>query len=432
MALAQGKLKRPPEAEDPLLELLWARGLAHEKAYVTWLASQGLSIADLSAIDSLNDQDALVAATTAAMRDGADVIVQGGLRDGRWFGKPDILRRVNTAGELGAWSYEIYDTKLSRTPKAGAVLQLGIYSDLVGRVQGTVPERFFLVTPRMAHGKPAPKEASHDQLCPETMTVLAFRVSDYAAYIRLVREQVNETTGLDPVAFAQENYPDPVVHCQICRWAATCDAKRHADDHISLVAGITRTQRRELEAQGITTVAQCAVTWPLPAKPSRGSLETYESAHLQAQLQAESARQGKLLYELRPVVSAKPVVGEDPATKDEGLCRLPAPSPGDVFLDLEGDPYAVDGGREYLFGLVTVEDGKPRFQAFWGLSAEDERASFERVMDLIAERRARHPGMHVYHYAPYEPTAFKKLRLRYETRADALDAMLRAGTFVDL
>jgi predicted RecB family nuclease len=432
MAVATEQRARPPESEDPLLQLLWDRGMAHEKAYVTWLASQGLAVADLSAIDSLNEQDTLVAATVAAMRDGADVIVQGGLRDGRWFGKPDILRRVNTASELGAWSYEVYDTKLSRTPKAGAVLQLGLYSDLVAAVQGTVPERFFLVTPRVAQGKVAPKEASRDQDCPETMMVLAFRVNHYAAYIRLVRQQVNETAGRDPVVFAQENYPDPVAHCQICRWAATCDAKRHADDHISLVAGISRTQRRELGAQGITTLAQCAATWPLPLKPSRGSIDTYESAHLQARLQAESARQGKLLYEVRPIVSAKPATKTDPATKDEGLCRLPAPSPGDVFLDLEGDPYAVDGGREYLFGLVTAEGGAPRFEAFWGLTAEEERRSFERVMDLIAERRVRHPGMHVYHYAPYEPTAFKKLRLRYETRADSLDAMLRAGTFVDL
>ena len=40
--------------------------------------------------------------------------------------------------------------------------------------------------------------------------------------------------------------------------------------------------------------------------------------------------------------------------------------------------------------------------------------------------------MHVYHYAPYEPSAFKRLMGRYATRGDALDVMLREGRFVDL
>jgi len=34
------------------------------------------------------------------------------------------------------------------------------------------------------------------------------------------------------------------------------------------------------------------------------------------------------------------------------LARLPAPAAGDIFLDLEGDPLARDGGRDYLFGLA--------------------------------------------------------------------------------
>ena len=40
--------------------------------------------------------------------------------------------------------------------------------------------------------------------------------------------------------------------------------------------------------------------------------------------------------------------------------------------------------------------------------------------------------MHVYHYAPYEQTAFKRLMGRYATRENELDALLRGGRFVDL
>ena len=92
-------------------------------------------------------------------------------------------------------------------------------------------------------------------------------MNDYAAYFRLVRKQMDETAGRDPVVVAEENYPlIPFTRsARICRWSSPCDTKRHADDHISLVAGISRMQRRELESQGITTLAQCAISWPLPS-----------------------------------------------------------------------------------------------------------------------------------------------------------------------
>jgi uncharacterized protein len=110
-------------------------------------------------------------------------------------------------------------------------------------------------------------------------------VNDYTAYFRLIVKQMPETVLRDPLDVAAENYPEPVSHCQICRWSAQCDRKGHADDHISLVAGIGRMQRRELESQGITTLTGCATTWPLRAESARGSLETYENAHKQARLQ---------------------------------------------------------------------------------------------------------------------------------------------------
>ena len=113
--------------------------------------------------------------------------------------------------------------------------------------------------------------------------------------------------------------------------------------------------------------------------------------------------------------------------------RLPRPSRGDLFLDLEGDPFARDGGREYLFGVASMDtDGRPRYWRRWAYADRDEQAAFEAVVDLILESWARHPSMHVYHYAPYEPAAFKRLMGRYSTRESEVDRMLRAELFVDL
>ena len=46
--------------------------------------------------------------------------------------------------------------------------------------------------------------------------------------------------------------------------------------------------------------------------------------------------------------------------------------------------------------------------------------------------RAEFPEMHVYHYAPYEPGALKRLMGRYATRQTELDNLLRSKAMVDL
>jgi len=115
-----------------------------------------------------------------------------------------------------------------------------------------------------------------------------------------------------------------------------------------------------------------------------------------------------------------------------GLARLPEPSAGDVFLDLEGDPFVDPGGLEFLFGYVTFDDGKEQYRHTWSLSRAEERAAFEAFVDFVMARWERHPDLHVYHYAPYEPAALKRLMGRYATREVAIDRLLRGERFVDL
>ena len=72
---------------------------------------------------------------------------------------------------------------------------------------------------------------------------------------------------------------------------------------------------------------------------------------------------------------------------------------------------------------------------FTPLHAHDhatERLAFETFVDLVHERLARDPDLHVYHYAQYEITALRRLMGRYGTREAELDDLLRRGVFVDL
>ncbi len=400
MAEAHGKQQRP-RWNDPLLEILFQRGLEHERAYVESLRAGGRDVVDLA---DVKDLDAAVAQTLDTMRSGAGVIVQAALCDGRWYGRPDVMRRVEKPSGLGAWSYDVADTKLARETRAGTILQLGLYSEMLGAAQGARPEYFHVVTPD-------PEAPVH-----------TFRTDDYAAYFRWIRTQMEGIVVQEDGVVAAAHYPEPVEHCDVCPWSAGCNKKRHDDDHLSIVAGISRLQRPELESRGVSTATALAqLPVPLAFKPKRGAVETYLRVREQARVQFESRGKAQPVHELRPFEEGK------------GLSRLPEPSPGDVFLDLEGDSFAREGGREYLFGVVTIDlSGEPAYQGFWALNDQEERQAFESVMDLIAQAGTAHAGMHVYHYAPYEPSTFKRLMGRYATREEELDKLLRAGRFVDL
>ena len=119
----------------------------------------------------------------------------------------------------------------------------------------------------------------------------------------------------------------------------------------------------------------------------------------------------------------------EPVTKDRGFCVLPKPSEGDLFFDFEGGPHFRDEGLEYLFGWV---DSSGKYSALWALDRAEEKTRFEEFIDLVQARRQEHPDLHIYHYAPYEPSALKRLMGRHGTREAEVDQLLREGIFVDL
>lgn len=421
LSVAHGVRTRP-EWDDPLLEALFALGLEHEREYVQTLEDSAASVVSIADVKTRAEA---VAETEAAMRAGADVIIQAALENGAWYGRPDVmLKTARPAPALGGWSYEIADTKLARETRGGTILQLGLYCTMLGASQGLTPERFYVVTPGdVAAGQPR-------------QVVRTYRVADFAAYVRLLQARLARAVTVEHQALADAHYPDPVEHCDICPWSPICRDRRRRDDHLSLVAGITRLQRRELEPQGVATVeALAAIGDPIPFTPTRGARESYARVRDQARMQVASRRARRLVYELIPPPAPASLldVSEGKGTEPVGLQRLPAPSPGDVFLDLEGDPLAGESGREYLFGLVTAgSDGSPTYQHWWADDPSAERQAFEAVVDLILARLEETPGMHVYHYAPYEPAAFKRLMGRFASREQAIDRLLRGRRFVDL
>jgi uncharacterized protein len=419
-AALAGLVERPIR-DDPELDVIRRRGFQHEARYKEDLELAGRRVVTISTDGYAADRGEVLrraaAETVAAMAAGADVIYQATFFDGTFRGHADFLLRVEApdrASRWGPYHYEVADTKLARHVKASAILQICSYVDQLERLQDVRPEWL------------------HVALGGSARTVEKLRVDDYMAYYRSVRERFLRALGdAAPATYPPErSYPEPVDHCEVCRWAAECAIRRRRDDHLSLVAGISGRQRRALMQRGIPTLEALGdLAMPVDPPLHDVSARALARVHDQARIQLEGRRTGALRYEL---LLPEPGSGIE---VDRGLASLPPPSANDLFFDIEGDPFALDDGLDYLFGLGSV-DGS--FEAIWSRDEADaftldgERRAFERLIDAIVERLDRDPTMHVYHYAPYEPTALKRLMGRYGTREAEVDRLLREGVLVDL
>ncbi len=393
--VAEGRIEAS-KWRDPALQVMAERGLEHERQYLEHLEQQKLELVRLSEDGSESD---LLAQTLQAMRAGPDVIAQATLGRGRWFGRTDVLRKVSRPSSLGSYSYEPYDTKLARETRGSTILQLCLYADLLAGVQGVLPERMHAVPP----GK---------GFVPQT-----FRVHDFLAYYRWVKTRLLSALE-QPFPRLPLPVPEPVEKCDTCGFWKRCDKERHDADHLALVAGITRLQRRELADRNVGTLEGLAnVPLPLPWKPRRGSAEALTHSREQARVQLIGRRESQPYKELLEVEAGR------------GFALLPEPSPGDIFFDIEGDPFVADGGLEYLFGYSS---GKGEYRALWALDRAAEKQMFETFVDTVVDGLARDPNVHVYHYAPYEPSALKRLMGRHATREEEIDRLLRGKVFVDL
>jgi predicted RecB family nuclease len=387
-----------PHARDAHAELLAAKGLEHERASLRRFRDRGLRVVDIGVeIDgppSERKWEEDAARTLAAMAAGADVIYQGVLVEDGWRGIADFLVRIDTPSARWAWSYEAWDTKLARQSKPSFVLQLCFYTAQVERLQGSAPARMHVIL--------------------GTGDVESFLYADFASYYRAVRRRFR--AALDA---GLSTYPYPVAHCGLCEYTKACEARWTADDHLSLVAGITREQVRKLNEAGVDTVAQLAAM-NSEARVGIGGVALDRLRH-QAALQSDHRRTGAHRYELLP------------ADERSGFRLLPERSAGDLFFDMEGDPYFEPAaGLEYLFGVLALEDGAPVFTALQALTREDERIAFEQFIDLVHARLRVWADLHVYHYAAYEITALKRLMSEHATREEELDDLLRREVFVDL
>ncbi|QYH34784.1 bifunctional RecB family nuclease/DEAD/DEAH box helicase [Salinibacterium sp. M195] len=341
------------------------------------------------------------ARTRDALLAGAPVVFQGVFFDetdpeSPFIGYADFLVKQPDGG------YRVVDTKLSRHVRVTALLQLAAYHEQLQKLgvaaDGTV---------ELILGNDESETAEVSDIAP------VFR-RRRARMHAIITEHRAEGT---PVDWHDERYARD-GRCKFCK-----EPSKNADD-LFTVAGLRAGQRTKFMAAGIRTLTELAETSERPEDLAIPKA-SFAKLHLQAKLQHT--------VDPTDAHAVPPVVVVDPLP----IASLPAPNPGDLFFDFEGDPmYSEPGiggvprwGLDYLFGWVDAEG---EFDCLWAHSHAEEKIALRSFLEFVTKRRQQHPGLHIYHYASYEKTHLLSIAARHGEGEDVVDQLLRDGVLVDL
>ena len=386
-----------PKAEEPDEEsddqkLIAQTGDQHEAAVL-----KDFRAAETGLVEVSKDGDA-VQATLRAIESLAPVIYQAALECGRFSGFADFLK-LDAAGR-----YQVWDTKLARSPKPYYAIQLCCYSEMLAATTGgPMPKSFGIIL--------------------GTKDRVEFPVEDFIHYYRRIK--ANFLAMQDGFTGDLADRPEPLPRADHGRWTTHAEEFFTKADHLVQVAGITTGQIKKLKRAGILTVAGLAdAAGKTVAKLSAESLDKLVA---QARLQCSTREERIISPDSPPRYEVLPGTGANGEPK--GLSALPPAHDADVFFDMEGYPL-VAGGLEYLFGACDSDGG--HFVDWWAHDRAEEKLAFEGFVDWTYRQWKENPGMHIYHYAAYEVSAVRRLSTRHDTRQDEVDTLLRNEVFVDL
>ena len=403
-----GRITEPGSAFGSFAQLLAAKGLQHEAACLAEYARQGKSILEIEPQrkDEGEAFSAWVERIGNPLDQGYDVIYQMPFVHDGVRGIADFLIRIDDP-EAGFCAYEPVDAKLARTEaKPGHVLQLCFYADAMHAMTGTSPRNMHLWL-----------GSGHEE---------SLVVDEFRPYWNRLRAQLVKVLGAEPDQI--ETAPLPCDHCQFCEFFDRCTEQWRSEDSLTYVAGIRRPEWTELEHGGVVTLAGLAALETAESTVDGVRPERLARLVDQATLQAVARLRAE---EPPPFRVIEPT--DDPVW-GRGFELLPAPDDGDVFLDFEGHPFwRADIGLFFLFGLILREpDGQWHYRAWWAHDRVEEAAAAAALIDFLAERRARHPAMHVFHYNHTERSSLQRLAADHGVGEVTLSHQVETGLFVDL
>lgn len=364
--------------------------------------------------------------TVEAMQLGAEYIYQAALQNEKGeSGTCDFLKKTtDKPSKFGDYSYEVVDNKLKGHVDTKYVHQLVLYSDILAEMQDAKPDHAYLYLKDR-------QQTSGDFFRVETITL-----NDVEEYSRLLKSQFEAfySTSLEDLEQNKELRPLPCSFCDMCQWNEHCNTKWKSKKSLTQIANVSISQIKKIESSGVKDIPEFVqYDGNIPKLDDR----IHSTLKTQAELQLNRMNGGDPEFRLKDF------------KEDKGLNKLPEPQEGDMFYDIEGNPYHEENGTaglEYLNGIWFVdsflelgslfndvmhyESGK--FLPIWAHSRADEKQALIRLFTFFSKQIEAFPKARIYHYAPYEITALRNLAQSHGYGEQMLDNWLREERFVDL
>ncbi|MCG8364470.1 MAG: TM0106 family RecB-like putative nuclease [Pseudanabaenales cyanobacterium] len=332
-------------------------------------------------------------ATWALMQQGVEHIKRGVLtrQDANGMllvSTPTLLVKQPGESVLGDWCYVPIDIKLGKKPKLDYQVISTFHAYVLAEVQGVWPDTSWLA---LRAGKLYAVDL--ERQFPRMQEILQICIQD----------------------LQQQDLPEVFIahsRCDLCQWFSYCYSQAQAEQHLSLLPGVTPARYAHLQALNLTTVAALSVANPeqLAPLPGFGELVAEKLVH-----QAQAALQNRAIARTSPHPS-------------QPFPLLPADLPSadiELYFDIEAAP---DKNLIYLHGVLVV-DYQAKTETFHSLVAEEpdqEQAAWEQFLSLVLN----YPNAPIYHFCPYEAQTVQRLAEEYGAPSGQIEPLLER--FVDV
>ncbi|ANV85148.1 recombinase B [Picosynechococcus sp. PCC 7003] len=339
-----------------------------------------------------DDWETCAAETEALMAAGVECIYRGVLlyHFDQWpgtpieqltlVGKPTVLLRQPGPSRWGKWHYRPVSVKLGQKPKPEYKLVAMFHSFLLEAIQGRSPRLTQLILrARRPHRVDVDLWADKLQ---ETVTDC----------INLLLPE------LEPEVFISRQ------RCHLCSWHNHCYAIAQADNHLSLVPGVTPNRYESLQGIGVNTLESLAQTSPKHLGQHLGA-----DIAMQLQQQARAIVHQEVVWRINRPNKTQPI--------PQGTVEL--------FFDIEAEP---DRNVDYLLGvyLVDQQNQREKFYGFVAETLEEEGKIWQEFVEFVTQ----FPEAPIFHFSPYERDTLNRLGKKYGTPPQQLQKIV--GRLMDI
>ena len=244
-----------PDEETADEQLIAQTGDQHERTVLDEFKSSATNLVEVPKDDPVVARTQTIRAISAK----ASIIYQAALESGRFAGFADFLT-LQASGR-----YQVWDTKLARSPKPYYAIQLCCYSEMLAAVtNGPMPEKFGIIL--------------------GTKERIEFRVEDFIHYYRRIKSSFLQMQ--DSFTGKTSDRPEPLPRADHGRWTSYAEQYFDDTDHLVGVAGISLGQIKKLKGADIGTVADLAAA--SGKSVPKLAADSFEKLVAQARLQCQT------------------------------------------------------------------------------------------------------------------------------------------------